>query len=281
MTKVFDGLGVAEDLKVGLATYLFDGEADHWWESVERMRDIIALTWGEFDQIFQDKYFSESVRDGIKADFLALRQGSTTMVEYERRFTELSRYAMEFISTEANRAKRFEQGLKLAIREKLVALKIRDYGDMVDRAALLKRDIEDSQRLQSWARGGPIQTGAGSSGVQRATPYRRPDQTVGPRPQLARGARGVPVGAGIDSRSALNVEVQVILECSVQFIHPRGILRQQDRYRQLGHPHLGHYRSSGHWGPEPRQCYPRESVCFDSARGRCVQCSYGRYHSSL
>ena len=67
------------------------------------------------------------------------------MVEYERRFTELSRYAMEFISTEANRAKRLEQGLRSAIREKLVDLKIRDYGDMVDRAALVERDIEDSQ----------------------------------------------------------------------------------------------------------------------------------------
>ena len=70
---------------------------------------------GEFDQIFQDKYFSESVRDRMKADFLAPRQGSTTVVEYERRFTELSRYAMEFISTEANWAKRFEQGLRQAI----------------------------------------------------------------------------------------------------------------------------------------------------------------------
>ena len=123
------------------------------------------------------------------------------MVEYERRFTELSRYAMEFISTEANLAKRFEQGLRPATREKLVALKIWDYGDMVDRATLVERDIEDSQRQQSWAREGPIRTGAGSCGVQRAAPYRRPDQTVGPRPQLARGAGGVPVGACTDSRS--------------------------------------------------------------------------------
>ena len=40
----------------------------------------------------------------------------------------------------------------------------------------------------------------GSSGFQRAAPYSLPDHTVGPRPQLARGAGGVPVGAGIDSR---------------------------------------------------------------------------------
>ena len=52
MKKVFDGIGVAEDLKVDLAIYLFDGEADHWWESVKRRRDTDALTWGKFDQIF-------------------------------------------------------------------------------------------------------------------------------------------------------------------------------------------------------------------------------------
>ena len=165
MTKVFDGLGVAKDFKVGLTTYLFDGEVDHWWESVKRRRDISALTWGEFIQIFQDKYFPKSIKDIMKADFLALQQRNTIVVEYERRFTKLSRYAMKFISTEANRAKLFEQGLRSAIQEKLVALKIRDYGDMVDRSALVERDIEDSQQRQSWARGGPIRTGVGSSGV--------------------------------------------------------------------------------------------------------------------
>ena len=46
----------------------------------------------------------------------------------------------------------------------------------------MERDIEDSQWRQSWARGGSIRTGAGSSGVQRAVPYRHLDQIVGPRP---------------------------------------------------------------------------------------------------
>ena len=36
---------------------------------------------------------------------------------------------MEFVSTQANTTKRFEQGLRPLIREKLVALKIRDYRD--------------------------------------------------------------------------------------------------------------------------------------------------------
>ena len=53
---------------------------------------------------------------------------------------------MYFISTEANKAKRFKQGLRSVIREKLVVLKIWDYGDIVDRVALVERDIEDSQR---------------------------------------------------------------------------------------------------------------------------------------
>lgn len=98
----------------------------------------------EFDQIFQDKYFPESVRDKMSTDFLALRQGGMTVAEYERKFEELSRYATDFISSEARRAKLFEQGLRPTIREKLVVLKIRDYGDLVDKAALVERDTEDN-----------------------------------------------------------------------------------------------------------------------------------------
>ena len=52
MKKVFDGIGFSEDLNIGLAIYLFDGEVDHWWESVKRRMDTDALPWGEFDQIF-------------------------------------------------------------------------------------------------------------------------------------------------------------------------------------------------------------------------------------
>ena len=113
---------------------------------MKRSRDTDALTLVEFDHIFQGKYFLESVKDRMKADFLTLRQGNAIVVEYERRFTKLSSYAMELMFTEANRAKCFEQGLRLVIREKLVALKIRDYRDIVDRAALVERDIEDNQR---------------------------------------------------------------------------------------------------------------------------------------
>lgn len=173
--KICGGMGIAEDLRVDLATYLLEGEADHWWDSVKRIRNTDALNWEEFDQIFQDKYFLDSVRDRMKTDFLALRHGNMTVAEYEKRFDELSRYATEFISTEASRAKRFEQGLRPVIREKLVALKIREYGDLVDRAVIVERDMEDTQRRQSFAKGGPIRTGAGSSEVQRAAPYRRPD----------------------------------------------------------------------------------------------------------
>ena len=52
-----------------------------------------------------------------------------------------------------------------------MALKIRDYEDIVDRAALVERDIKDSQRRQSLERGGQIRIGVGNNGVQRATPY--------------------------------------------------------------------------------------------------------------
>ena len=48
------------------------------------------MTWEVFDQIFQDKYFPESVKDRMSADFLASKQGNMTVTEYEVKFNELS-----------------------------------------------------------------------------------------------------------------------------------------------------------------------------------------------
>ena len=52
-----------------------------------------------------------------------------------------------------------------------------------------RQNRNNNQRRQNFARGGPIRTGASSSGVtRRAAPYRRPNQASGQRNQVIRGA---------------------------------------------------------------------------------------------
>ena len=60
------------------------------------------------------------------------------MLEYESRFAELSRFAMGMISEEGEKVRRFQQGLRLVIRNKLVPLATRDYSELVKRALLVE-----------------------------------------------------------------------------------------------------------------------------------------------
>ena len=57
-----------------------------------------------------------------------------TVMEYEFRFSELSRFALGMLSEDGEKARRFQQGLRLAIRNRVVPLAIRDYSELVKRA---------------------------------------------------------------------------------------------------------------------------------------------------
>ncbi|MFQ6636541.1 hypothetical protein Gotur_013307 [Gossypium turneri] len=60
---------------------------------------------------FKKKYVGKRYLDMKKREFLELRQGNKSMVEYEREFVYLSKYAREIVPTEEEMCIRFEDGL--------------------------------------------------------------------------------------------------------------------------------------------------------------------------
>ncbi|KAL8147811.1 hypothetical protein AgCh_005211 [Apium graveolens] len=68
-----------------------------------------------------------------------------SVAEYEAKFTELARLVHIYVSSEAQKAKRFQQGLKPEIRSGVVALQLKTYPSVVQ-AALV---IESDQKLAS------------------------------------------------------------------------------------------------------------------------------------
>ena len=47
-----------------------------------------------------------------------------TVIEYVARFTELSRFADDYVATNLAKVRRFENGLRLSIRGKIVGLRL-------------------------------------------------------------------------------------------------------------------------------------------------------------
>ena len=54
-----------------------------------------------------------------------------TVMEYVARFAELARYVDDYVATYLTKARRFENGLKLSIRGKIVGLRLQDMDSMV------------------------------------------------------------------------------------------------------------------------------------------------------
>ena len=61
------------------------------------------------------------------------------------RFTELARFADDYVATDMAKVRRFENGLKLSIRGRIVGLRLQDMDSMVGTALTIEREIEDAQ----------------------------------------------------------------------------------------------------------------------------------------
>ncbi|TYK11538.1 uncharacterized protein E5676_scaffold1301G00020 [Cucumis melo var. makuwa] len=106
LEKCFDVMKCPEDRKVRLATFLLQKEAEGWWKSILAMRsDARALDWQTFRGIFEDKYYPSTYCEAKRDEFLGLKQGSLSVAEYERKYTELSRYADVIVALKVTGAK--------------------------------------------------------------------------------------------------------------------------------------------------------------------------------
>ena len=70
------------------------------------------------------KYFPDTVRHTKAQEFLELKQGTMTVMDYVARFTKLARFAKDYVATDMAKVRRFENGLKLSIRGRIVGLRL-------------------------------------------------------------------------------------------------------------------------------------------------------------
>lgn len=70
------------------------------------------------------------------------------MVEYEAKFTKLSRFARHIIADEETRAWKFVRGLRPGIRTGLTPFILTKYTDIVNRALVVEWDCNDFQKVK-------------------------------------------------------------------------------------------------------------------------------------
>ena len=123
--NVLEAMEITSDMTtIRLAAFQLEGKAQVWWRWARTSRDLEAMTWAEFQELFMAKYFPETARHAKAQEFLELKQGVTTVMDYVARFTELARFANGYMAIDLAKVRRFENGLKLFIRARIVGLRL-------------------------------------------------------------------------------------------------------------------------------------------------------------
>ena len=81
--KVLEAMEITSDTtRIRLAAFQLEGEAQVWWKWGKTSKDLEAMTWAEFQELFTSKYFPDTARHAKAQEFLELKQGTMTMMEY-------------------------------------------------------------------------------------------------------------------------------------------------------------------------------------------------------
>ncbi|RVW18333.1 Retrovirus-related Pol polyprotein from transposon 17.6 [Vitis vinifera] len=72
-----------------------------------------------------------------------------TVTEYAAKFTQLSRYALNVVANEQIRVQQFQEGLRLNIRAQVALFMLRTYSEVVARALVIERKMEEAQKVET------------------------------------------------------------------------------------------------------------------------------------
>jgi hypothetical protein len=129
--RVINQMQVPEELRVDCVTQLLVEGAHSWWETIRERRSGEVLRWRDFREEFEERYYSWEHKREKEQEFLELKQGDLTVLEYERRFQDLAAFASTYLPTERHRLERFRDGLRRELRMILIAMQFQSVRELV------------------------------------------------------------------------------------------------------------------------------------------------------
>ena len=72
--SILDFMRVEGNERVACANYMLREDVRIWWDVVSQRRNVVVMTWEKFRNIFNEKYYSVSVRAAKVDEFTNLTQ---------------------------------------------------------------------------------------------------------------------------------------------------------------------------------------------------------------
>ena len=109
MEKIFTVVEVPKEKKANIGTHYLTGEANIWWNTVKDKLVGSKFTWSKFLSELRAKFYPIVAQRQKEKEFMELKMsGNMTVTQYASKFTELSRFFPEFVSSKTLKMRRFE-----------------------------------------------------------------------------------------------------------------------------------------------------------------------------
>jgi hypothetical protein len=96
------------------------GPASTWWGNFVAVQPAgHQITWDEFKLAFSEHYVPEGVLHMKQEEFIRLKQGGDTVMQYLNKFNHLSQYAIDQVNTDLKKKNCFMRGLNDRLQRKM------------------------------------------------------------------------------------------------------------------------------------------------------------------
>jgi hypothetical protein len=139
------------------------GPASTWWANFSAIQPIRhQVTWAEFKLAFREHYVLEGVLQMKLEEFIRLKQGGDSVMQYLNKFNHLSQYAIDQVDTNLKKKNCFMRGLNDRLQRKMATF----------------LDLTYSRAVST-----TLSVGAKNSGQEKSKRYAGEGSTQGPEKQ--------------------------------------------------------------------------------------------------
>jgi len=161
--------------RVALATYQLEGEADRWWTRIKESQNIASITWAQFEEMFLEKYLPNIIREDKVRQFLSLRQKGLSVTQYVAKFEELLHHVPRLVTSDEDKARKWECGLDFSLKEKIIPMRLPTYQGVINAAVDAEKEKTYERKVLSQKKSGTLPRGG---------PVRNTKNFVAPKPYV-------------------------------------------------------------------------------------------------
>jgi predicted PolB exonuclease-like 3'-5' exonuclease len=124
-----------DDTKTRFAAQQLRRPARTWWDHLCAMLPAgHEVSWEEFKTAFKGHHIPARILDHKLNDFLALNQGTHTVLQYAQAFNDLCQYTGYHVDSDEKKKDRFCRGLNTKLRERLNNVRADSFNELVNLA---------------------------------------------------------------------------------------------------------------------------------------------------